>query len=196
MGTGKWGFLLREQLEFAVGRIEPSEWQLTIDGVEGYEPYVGPHQRLIYDSIQIEDVRSFLRAQIGDPYDVVLCLDVIEHFEPSEAVDMVSRALDTGKFLIISTPKGYFPQEGHENDLERHLSWWPIQAFRKLAKITDASLRIVQPPMTTIAVLSRAGSPPPMRSYTAMTLLSTAKQYLVPERLYYKALRKTGPTIL
>lgn len=195
LGTGKWGFLLREQLEFALNRVDRADWCVTIDGVEGYARYIGDHQRLIYDDIYIEDVLTFLRTYPGPRYDVVLALDLIEHFEPDDGVEMVSRALDVARYAVIATPKGYYAQEGHENVLELHKSWWPVKALRKLARLTDASMRVVQPPMMTIAVLSRDGAIPPIRSYAAMTLLAAVKQLVVPERLYYRALGKTGPTI-
>lgn len=195
-GTGKWGFLLREQLEFAVNRIDRADWRITIDGVEGCPQYVGDHQRAVYNEIYVDDVLRFLRSYAGPHYDVVLALDLIEHFEPEDAVEMVSRALDVSTYAIIATPKGYYPQEGHENALERHMSWWPKTALRKLADITNASLHVVQPPMITIAMFSREAPIPPIRSYVSMTLLAALKQRLVPDGLYYRALGKAGPTIL
>ena len=37
MGTGKYGFLLREQTDLAQGRLSRDDWRMRIDGVEGSE---------------------------------------------------------------------------------------------------------------------------------------------------------------
>jgi len=39
VGYGKWGFLLREYLESWNDRVHPEDWEITITGVEVWEPY-------------------------------------------------------------------------------------------------------------------------------------------------------------
>src|SRR5687767_10626049 len=84
MGTGKWGFLLREQHDLTQGR-----WELRIDGVEGYEPYIHEHQRAIYDAIIVSDVREFVAECSAGDYDIALVLDLIEHFPPTIAREFI-----------------------------------------------------------------------------------------------------------
>jgi hypothetical protein len=190
VGTGKWGFLLREQRDLAKGRHE-----LRIDGIEGYAPYIGDHQRAVYDRIYIADVRTWLPSQPDQLYDVALMLDVIEHFSPDEAKTVVQEALRVSRTLVLSTPKRFYPQSAPENDLERHLSWWPRGALRKLALACGACISLAQLRDTNIALVSRQAQPPVLRVHRVTDLLANAKDLIIPERFYYKVLGKTGPTL-
>jgi hypothetical protein len=195
MGTGKYGFLLREQSDFAQGRLSRDDWRLTIDGVEGYEAYVGDHQRSVYDQIVIADVRDFLRDRAGDPYDVALALDIVEHFPPDAAADFVSDALDAATYVIVSTPKGFYPQIDEPNELERHHSWWPRKGLRSLAERCDARASITQVRMVNLAVLSRRAEPPSFVTERRYEVSSFLKDRLLPELPYYRLIGKAGPTI-
>jgi len=196
MGTGKWGFLLREQTDFADGRTDPSEWLLQIDGVEGFEPYIGAHQRSVYDHIHVADAREFLQSQESQTYDVALALEIIEHFEPEAAVQFISDALTASRVCVVSTPKGFYAQEGHANTLETHRSWWPPPALEKLAARCGAQISISQLRMTNVAILSRVAPPPHMAVGRLLDASAYLKDHLVPQRLYYRMLGRTGPSIL
>ena len=196
VGTGKWGFLIREQSDLADNRVDPSQWQLTIDGVEGYAPYIGAHQRSVYDEIFVADIREFASSFEGERYDVGLALDVIEHMPPDEGVEMVRNFLRIARYVFISTPKGFFPQEGHANELELHQSWWPTKALRQLATNCDAKSSVTQLRMANLAVLSCDEQPSPLSGERLRDSAAFFKDALIPERLYYRILKKTGPTIL
>jgi hypothetical protein len=190
MGTGKYGFLLREQHDLAEGR-----WELQIDGVEGYAPYIADHQRAVYDSIIVADVRDFLRETPERSYDVALALDLIEHFPPDEGRDLIRDTLRVAALVAITTPKRFYPQTEHANVLEHHQSWWPRGALRRLARECDATASITQLRMTNMALLSRNGPAPPLRVGRLAGTAAHIKDRLIPERLYYRALGKTGPTL-
>ena len=52
MGMGKWGLLFREYLEgWGHHRYSKVQWELTIDGIEIYQPYIQPWHYDIYDGI-------------------------------------------------------------------------------------------------------------------------------------------------
>jgi hypothetical protein len=190
MGTGKWGFLLREQHDYAHGRRE-----LIVDGVEGHEPYIGAHQRAVYDSIVVADVRDFLRGADTASYDVALVLDLIEHFSPAVGRDLIAEALRVAELVAITTPKRFYPQTEHPNELEHHRSWWPESELQRLAPVLGASATVAQLRMTNIALLSRDGNPPPLRRGLLGDVVARVKDRVIPERLYYRALGKTGPTL-
>jgi hypothetical protein len=196
MGTGKWGFLIREQSDLAEGRNDRREWKLTIDGVEAYEPYIGAHQRSVYDTVHVADVREFLLSYRGEKYDVVLALDIIEHFDPGAAVEFVAEALGVARFCVISTPKGFYPQEGHANVLETHRSWWPPSALRKLATACGANVALAQLRMVNVAIVSRDATPPKLRVGRVLDATAFVKDHLLPHEVYYRALHRAGPSIL
>jgi hypothetical protein len=190
MGTGKYGFLLREQHDLALGR-----WELQIDGVEGYAPYIGGHQRAVYDSITVADVREFLSDTPAGSYDVALVLDLIEHFRPEEGRDLIRATLRVAPLVAVATPKRFYAQAEHANVLEHHRSWWPRGALRQLARECHATASITQLRMTNLALLSRNGPPPPLRTGRLVDAAGHIKDRVVPEKLYYRALHKTGPTL-
>jgi hypothetical protein len=196
MGTGKYGFLLREQFDLAGGRVARDEWELRLDGVEGFPPYVGPHQRAVYDEIIIKDVREYLASAKDGQYDWALALDIIEHFTPSDAVSFIDQALTVARFVFVSTPKGFYPQRDERNVLETHKSWWPRKCVRALAKTCNANVTVAQVRMVNLAVLSRHENPPPIPTERIFEVGAFMKDRLLPERLYYRAIKKAGPTIL
>ena len=51
VGFGKWGFLCREYLDVFNGRHFREDWKIRIIGIEGFEKYLHPASRYIYDDI-------------------------------------------------------------------------------------------------------------------------------------------------
>lgn len=195
MGTGKYGFLLREQTDFAAGRVERTSWRLQIDGVEGFAPYIGDHQRAAYNEIFVTDALQFLASFSGDAYDAALAIDVIEHFEPEDAVRLVERALTAASVVYMSTPKGFDPQTDPQNELERHRSWWPRVSLKRLAATCNAECALMSTRMTNIAVLSRGARLPRLTSNWLRNTAAMAKDRLLPEIAYYRAIGRAGPRI-
>jgi SAM-dependent methyltransferase len=191
MGTGKFGFLLREQHDFAKDRKE-----LWITGVEGYEAYVGDHQRLVYDEIVIDDIVRFVFAYDGEPFDVALLLDVIEHFEPDAAVEMVNRALAVAGVAVIATPSYFHAQEIARNPLETHRSWWPKRSLVELGRRCKAGVRVRTTDSTNVAVLSRSASLEGVFDSTVRGRVAALRRVAVPDHLWFRIGGRTGPTIV
>jgi hypothetical protein len=183
MGTGKYGFLLREQIDLA------NKQSLHLVGVEGWPDYVGDHQRVIYDEIHIEDIRDYLTTAKanGDRFDLTLLLDVIEHFSPDDAVRVVDMALDVSDVLLVSTPPIYYAQD-LEVELERHLSWWPVPKLRELAERCNASVDTAEVVHTAFAALSRTRQP-------RLVYDSPARAFARTLRARVRPMRGDGPTI-
>lgn len=129
VGFGKYGYLCREVLEIAHNRYRPDEWVTTIDGVEGYHLYTNPVYSFAYNHIYYGNITEIVHDL--PTYDVVLLIDVLEHFSKDEGTALIQDLLaHTHKALIISTP--LFPetkQEYRENVLEQHKSRWHILDF-------------------------------------------------------------------
>lgn len=132
MGFGKWGFLCRYVLDALPGRWHRQSWQVRLDGVEGYSPYVQGHQRQLYDRIYEEDIAAVLGRLDATEYALVILGDVLEHFERERAWWVLHRCLDVAqRALLVKIPLG--PGWGRagteDNDLEAHLSEWEEADF-------------------------------------------------------------------
>lgn len=151
-GYGKYGFLMRERVDDFRGRVR-------IDAVEVYQDYNDrtgtasshPGAREIYPSLydnyqywdylkaarfwhhQEPDERSD-SAPRAEGYDLILMVDVLEHWSPAEAREVLRLSLDIGRQILVSTPVGYVQGESHGNEREAHLSDWPSSDLRVFAE--------------------------------------------------------------
>lgn len=129
-GFGLWGFLCREYLDAWNGRVNPSQWQTRIDGIEVFEPYIQAHQRVLYSNIFVEDVREAVKHI--DEYDLIIAGDVIEHLDKPEGEAVVEALYNkASKALLINIPlgDGWDHPEAHGNPAELHRSQWVPEDF-------------------------------------------------------------------
>lgn len=192
MGTGKYGFLLREQTDLAYGRPQ-NEWRLHITGVEGYADNVGPHQRSVYDEITVGDIGAFVDGYDGERFDLTLLIDVIEHFPPAEGRSLADRILEISRHLLISTPTAYYPQDNGDNPLQLHRSWWPQTELRSLGH-AGAFGKVGH---CNIALLAADGEHPPSITFAhpLRSAASFAKDKLLPEVAYRRLRHEVGPRL-
>lgn len=136
IGFGKYGFLLREYLDvhklengFA-GRLSEN-FTTKIDGIEICDKYISEVQKGIYDQIFIGNGLEIIDKL--DKYEVVLLLDVIEHFDKKEGYRLLAKILQKKiKACIISTPAFNYKQGNfYTNDYETHKSFWQIKDFNR-----------------------------------------------------------------
>ena len=89
-GMGQYGVLLRNHLEhehlFEVtgseGRQRPrDEWRVRIDGIEGFAGYLTPVHAWAYQEMRIGNALDLLPAIPAGQYDLVIAIDILEHFE-------------------------------------------------------------------------------------------------------------------
>lgn len=131
IGFGKYGVLCREALEATEGRCSPSEWKVTINGVEGHKPYSNPCWD-VYSHIIIGDFREMYEKIVGWP--LVLMVDSLEHVDEVEAQAILEFLVRNNDRVIVSVPVGTCPQEGvFDNPLEKHRSTWYKHSFDKYA---------------------------------------------------------------
>ena len=129
VGFGKYGLLCREYLELWDGRERYDDWKRRIDGIEAYREYILPHHRYIYDNIMIGDARTLLK-EMTERYDLILLIDIIEHFTPSEGLEVLQLCEERGRNLIVSTPHHALPQKAaFQNEYEVHRSEWSQDDF-------------------------------------------------------------------
>jgi hypothetical protein len=139
-GFGKYGFLLRDQLDVLNEQKGPnvpnysinrSSWKTQIDAIEVYEKYICDLQRYIYTNIFIGNIIDLVKNL--NNYDVILLLDVIEHFEKEEGRRLLDNLMSkVNKLLVITTPPFEFTQGNIcGNEFERHRSVWAPGDFKK-----------------------------------------------------------------
>ena len=160
IGFGKWGHLFREYTDINEAERDPARyartgWQIRIDGIEGYAPYITEMHRYLYHEIHVGNAAKILPT-LGS-YDLVFLGDIIEHFEKRDGKALLDRALERAvKAVIVSTPKFETEQEDLcGNELERHRSLWSAADFSRWPR---TQVRTVSGD-TLIAVLRKGAQP-------------------------------------
>ena len=127
LGTGKYGFLCREYLQFwgegASDNIRLKK--IEIDGIESFPDYIGEIQQKIYSKIFIGSARNLLAKIKDNSYDLVPLIDVIEHFKKEDGAEMLLECQRVASVVIVSTPPIFVHQPVKwGNPCEEHLSLW------------------------------------------------------------------------
>lgn len=85
-----------------------------------------------YDNL----VRCDVRHLPFEPkcFDVVICIEVIEHLDKADAIELLRQIEEiASRQIIIMTPWGYFPMEEREdNPYLTHRSGWLPQKFQEM----------------------------------------------------------------
>lgn len=161
-GFGKFGVLCREYLELWDGRYQYT-FKRKIDCVEAFGEYITPLHKFIYDKIYVADIAKLIN-ELHYTYDLVLLIDVLEHFEKQQGTDLLNKLLDKNKGVLVSTPKEFFAQgPGFGNDYEIHKSHWSTQeleefGFVRNKKKRGGTCRWAEDQRSHICYLSRSSS--------------------------------------
>ena len=135
IGFGKYGFLCREYLELLDGRQKIDDWQRRIDGIEIFEEYITPLQKQIYDHIYLGNALKIL-PNLPEKYDLVLLIDIIEHFDYEQGDKLLHLCLEVGDNVIVSTPKFNFPQPTRfGNPFEAHKFYFKKSYFKQFPDV-------------------------------------------------------------
>ncbi|HRI89354.1 MAG TPA: hypothetical protein PLJ47_01940 [Candidatus Hydrogenedentes bacterium] len=137
-GFGMWGFLTRMYLDISEERVQPETWQLRVDGLELFEPYILSHQRSLYSNIFIGDVREL--APKVDNYELIIAGDVIEHLDKADGETVIEQLYEKAtRALLVNIPlgEGWEHPERHGNPGELHRSQWYIEDFHPYPNIAE-----------------------------------------------------------
>lgn len=158
IGFGKYGVLLREVLELSDQRYHKDTWKLQIDGVEAFSGYQNPLHEHIYDCVYYENISELIERLPS--YDVILMIDVLEHFEKDTGLTLLRTLVKLSKkALIISTPQYPSPQDEYlGNKFEEHKSRWTNVDLREFDFTADsvrigtnsAQIFVIYPPQGTL----------------------------------------------
>lgn len=128
VGFGKWGLLCREVLEIYNERIPPESWTTRIEGIEIHEPYHNRLWDMAYNTVHVGNAVDVL-PQLGR-YDLILCCDVIEHFDKAAGLEFLRLMLRHAGLVIVTSPRGFAAQGArYGNAHETHLSGWTDPDF-------------------------------------------------------------------
>jgi len=134
VGFGKYGFLSREYLELGDGRERYHDWQRRIDGIEAFKKYITSAHKFIYDRIYIGDALDILPT-LKKKYDLILLVDVLEHFNYRQGMKLLAECKNRGKNLIVSVPKNIGEQKAiFGNPFEVHKFSWQKKHFARFSK--------------------------------------------------------------
>ena len=100
VGFGKWGIMCRDILEIDRGRLLPDTWLTRIDGIKIYEPYAKALGGFAYNHLYVGDPLEIMDRL--ENYDVILCGDVIEHFDKETCRLFLSKMLDRANIVIMT----------------------------------------------------------------------------------------------
>src|SRR3972149_10253487 len=100
-----------------------------VTAVDVYAPYVARHKTAgDYAKIICGDI-----AAQTFPYryfDVVVCMDVLEHLSESDGRQLLQQMKFWGRSVIITTPNGFADNEPDDGNLnQKHKSGWSVQDF-------------------------------------------------------------------
>lgn len=131
VGFGKFGVLCREQLEMwrKDRAYHKKDWKTRIDGIEIFEKYKNPLYVFVYNRVYFGNALNVL-PELKSIYDLILLIDVLEHFSYDAGINLLGLCLEKGRNLIISTPHNIGSQkEVFGNIHETHKFQWTTKHF-------------------------------------------------------------------
>jgi hypothetical protein len=99
-------------------------------GLDAHRPYL--ERRRVPEAIPINaSALSLEDLFVPGSVDLVTMIDVIEHFEKHDALDLLRQSETVARRrVVLFTPRGHFPQSGYDafelggEELQRHRSSW------------------------------------------------------------------------
>jgi len=99
-------------------------------GLDAHRPYL--EHRRVTGAVPVNASAAELeRLFVPGAVDLVMLIDVVEHFTPDEARDVLRQAeAVAARRVVLFTPRGEFPQDGFDafglggEELQRHRSSW------------------------------------------------------------------------
>jgi len=103
-------------------------------GLDIYEPYIiESKKQSIHNDYVIGDVRKLPFK--SDSFDCAVSIDVLEHLNKEDGLEMIKEMKRVAKRkIILTTPNGFLPTYAgpKDNPEERHLSGWTYDELKKL----------------------------------------------------------------
>jgi hypothetical protein len=112
-------------------------------GLEAHRPYL--LHRTNRDGVPINaSAQDLERLFVPDAVDLVMLIDVLEHFSTDDAVDVLRQSESVAaRLVMLFTPRGEFPQEGFDafglggEKYQQHRSTWEPE------ELVDLGYRVI-----------------------------------------------------
>ncbi len=126
-GYGKYGHLIREY-------VDTYPWMIYLEAIEGFAPYSYRIGCNCYDAYNVSTFEEYNPSRM---FDMLLMIDIIEHYEKPDGFKALEKALSMSKTVLVSTPS-HPAEQGAEygNELERHKSSWTHDDFTQAGRWT------------------------------------------------------------
>lgn len=136
IGCGKYGVLLREYLDVWDHYFEPwGAHHTTIEGVEICEQYRCAAWGA-YDAVLVQDVFTALAGYASQSVDVVLLVDVLEHFEREDGLRLLAECARVGRDVVVALPTNPGPTvEVWDNPHEIHRATYTPADFDEFGTV-------------------------------------------------------------
>lgn len=103
-------------------------------GFDAYEPSIKKSKKIkIHDKYKLGDVKSINNSFKSKSFDAVVALDIIEHLNRKEGLNLLENIEKIAKKkIIILTPCGFTDQDPYDNNpFQIHKSGWTVPDFEK-----------------------------------------------------------------
>ncbi|MFH1286447.1 MAG: class I SAM-dependent methyltransferase [Candidatus Magasanikbacteria bacterium] len=117
----------------------PADIRVGVDIFEEYFNFI--ETDLPYVVIK-HDVRNLNEIFLPNSFDMVIALDIIEHLEKEESLEMIKQCEEIAKkAVILETPRGFIPQNidilGHGGDeFQTHRCGWEKEELEQMGYST------------------------------------------------------------
>jgi len=103
-----------------------------IVALDAYEPYLEFVKKMgMYNEVMKLDLSKNPLPFEDMSFDLVACLEVIEHLRRDEGLRLLDELERVGKRVIVSTPGYFFKQETYDgNAMQEHFSLYKVKEFK------------------------------------------------------------------
>lgn len=119
--------------------------KFEVIGIELFDVYIRQAKATrLYEKVLKEDIGKLTFEK--NSFDAVLASQIVEHFTKPDALRIIKKIEEFARHtIVICTPNGHFHQEAYDgNNLQKHLSSWSPQDFRKLGyRVYGQGLKLV-----------------------------------------------------
>lgn len=156
VGFGKWGVLCREILDARFGRLKRHSWQAVLIGWEAFTAYsniVWDMYDHVWDWPFPEGYGGYSYDWSERSFDLVLMIDVLEHFEPERGREILRKLVAQNKHVIVSVPNGVMEQgETFGNPYEAH-KW----TFNGTEEFAEYKFKLIHQSVCTVVSIEGNG---------------------------------------
>ena len=130
-GFGKYGLLIREQYlseKAAKSELSPTD-DIVIDAIEDTAYFLTDRLRAIYNMVFDKSVFCCGDVFAKGAYDIVLMIDVVEHWEKDATISLI-REISKHSAILVSTPASVGMYTKHYyGDPRHHITQWAVNDF-------------------------------------------------------------------